>query len=58
MSTLTPILRDFVRLNPPIFLVYKVGENPQEFLNGVKKVFNTMGVTFMEKDELSIYRFK
>ena len=31
-SNMTSRLRDFVRMNPPIFLGYKVGEDPQEFL--------------------------
>ena len=28
-STMTSRLRDFVRINPPIFLRFKVGEYPQ-----------------------------
>ena len=28
-------LRDFLRMNPPIFLGSKVGEYPKEFLDGV-----------------------
>ena len=28
-STMTYRLREFVRMNPPIFLVSKVGEDPQ-----------------------------
>ena len=34
-STITSRLRDFVRMNPPILLDSKVGEDPQEFLDGV-----------------------
>ncbi|TMW86814.1 hypothetical protein EJD97_020854 [Solanum chilense] len=45
-STMTSRLRDFVRMNPPIILGSKVGEDSQEFLNGVYKVLRTMGVTF------------
>ncbi|TMX01870.1 hypothetical protein EJD97_023344 [Solanum chilense] len=33
-STMTSRLGDFVRMNPPIFLGSKVGEDPQEFLDG------------------------
>ena len=32
-STMTSRLRDFSRINPRIFLGYKVGEDPQEFLD-------------------------
>ncbi|TMW97372.1 hypothetical protein EJD97_005671, partial [Solanum chilense] len=32
-TTMTSRLRDFVRMNPPIFLGSKVGEDPQEFLD-------------------------
>ena len=32
-STMTSTLTDFVRMNPPTFLGFKVGEDPQEFLN-------------------------
>ncbi|TMX02766.1 hypothetical protein EJD97_019966 [Solanum chilense] len=37
-STMTSRLRDFVRMNPPIFLGSKVGEDPQKFLVGVYKL--------------------
>ena len=37
-STMTSRLRDFVRMNPPIFLGSKVGENPQAFLDEVNKI--------------------
>ena len=36
-------LRYFVSINPPIFLGCKVGEDLQEFLNGVYKVLSVMG---------------
>ena len=50
-STTTSSLRGFVRMNPPIFLGSKVGEDPQEFVDGVYKVLSAMGVTFREKAE-------
>ncbi|XP_015068750.1 uncharacterized protein LOC107013325 [Solanum pennellii] len=46
-------LRDFVRMNPPIFLRSKVGEDPQEFLDGVYKVLTDMGVTSSEKAKIA-----
>ena len=48
---MTSRLREFVRMNPPIFLGSKVGEDPQEFVDGVYKVLSAMGVTFREKAE-------
>ena len=48
-------LTEFVRMNPPIFLDSKVGENPQDNIDGVYKVLSVMGVTFREKAELASY---
>ena len=45
-------MRDFVRINPPIFLSSKVGEDPQKFLDGV---YMMLGVTSREKTELDSY---
>ena len=36
-------LRDFVRMNPPIFVGSKEGKDPQEFLDIVYKVLSAMG---------------
>ena len=49
-STMTSRLRDFVRMNPPIFLGSKVGEDPQEFLYGVYKVLSDMGLISRERE--------
>ena len=54
-STMTSGLRFFVRMNPPIFLGSKMGENPQEFLHGVYMEFSAMGVKSREKAALSSY---
>ena len=43
-STMTFRLRDFVRMNPSIFLGSKMGEYPQEFFDGVYKVLSDMRV--------------
>ena len=50
-STMTSRLRYFMRMNPSIFLVFKVWEDPQEFLGGVNKVLSVMGVTSRKKAE-------
>ncbi|XP_049354640.1 uncharacterized protein LOC125819208 [Solanum verrucosum] len=57
-STVASRLRDFVRMNPPIFLDSRVGEDPQEFLDEVYKIVNSMGVTSREKAELASYQLK
>ena len=57
-STMTSRLRDFVRMNPPIFLGSKVNEYPQEFLDGVYKVLSAMGVISREKVELTSYQLR
>ena len=55
---MTSILRDFVRMNPPIFLGSKVEENPQAFLDEVNKIVHAMGVTSKKKAELASYQLK
>ena len=45
-------------MNPPISLGSKVGEDPQEFLDGVYKVLSAMGVTPMDKVELASYQLR
>ena len=52
-STVTSGLKDFVRINPPIFLGSKVGEDTQEFLYGFYKVLSAMRLTSREKAELA-----
>ncbi|XP_069145434.1 uncharacterized protein [Solanum lycopersicum] len=57
-STITYRLKDFVRMNTPIFLVSKVGKAPQEFLDSVYKVLSFMGVSSKEKAELASYQLR
>ena len=42
-STIASSLRHFVRMNPPIFLGSRVGEDPEEFLDGMHKIVSVMG---------------
>ncbi|XP_069152739.1 uncharacterized protein [Solanum lycopersicum] len=51
-------LRDFVRMTPHIFLISKVNEDLQEFLDGVYKLLSAMGVTSREKAELASYQLR
>ena len=57
-STMTSRLRDFMRMDPSTFLVSKVGEHPQYFLDGVYKVLSAMGVTSREKEKLASYQLR
>ena len=57
-STMTSRLRDFIRMNPPIFLGFKVGEDPQDLIDEVYKIVHAMGVTSREKAELASYQLK
>ena len=49
-------LKNFVRMNPPIFIGSKVEENPQVFLDKVYKIVHIMGVRSTEKVELASYQ--
>ena len=57
-NTMTSRLRDFVRMNPPIFLGFIVGEDPQEFIDGVYKVLSATGFTSRDKAELTSYQLR
>ena len=51
-------LRDFTRMNPPIFTVSKILEDPQEFMDEVHKILVSTGATDTEKAELASYGSK
>ena len=51
-------LRDFTRMNPPIFTGAKTSEDPQEFIDEVHKILVAMGATDIEKAELASYQLK
>ena len=51
-------IRDFTRMNPPVFYGSKVEEDPQEFIDQVLKVVTTMGVTSVERAELAGYQLQ
>ena len=57
-STMTTRLRDFTRMNPPMFCGCKVDEDPQDLLDEVYKIFFAMGVGNTEKAELAAYELK
>ena len=54
--TMSSKLRDYMRMNPPIFIGSKVGEDPQEFQDGVYKVLTAKRVTYRENTALASYQ--
>ena len=51
-------VRDFVRMNPPEFLGSQDNEDPQKFLDKIKKIFEVMQVTRNDRLELASYQLK
>ena len=52
------ILRDFLRMNTPIFTRSKTVKDPQQFVEEVQKILVAMGATEVEKSELDSYQMK
>lgn len=55
---MTYTLRDFTRMNPPIFAGPKTLEDTQNFIDKVHKILLAMGGTNIEKAELAFYQLK
>ncbi|KAH0633127.1 hypothetical protein KY284_035913 [Solanum tuberosum] len=51
-------VRDIVRMNPLEFLGSQTGEDPQNFLDEIKKIFEVMQVTENDRVELASYQLK
>ncbi|WMV32375.1 hypothetical protein MTR67_025760 [Solanum verrucosum] len=51
-------VRDFVRMNPPEFLGFQVGEDPQNFIDNVKKIFGVIQVTDNGRVKLASYQLR
>ena len=49
---------DFVRMNPPEFLGLHANEDPQNFSDEIKKIFEVMQVTGNNRVELAPYQLK
>ena len=51
-------IRDFTRMNPPIFTGSNTSEDHQEFVDKVHKILLSMGATDTKKADLSSYQLK
>ena len=57
-STMATHLRDFTRINPPMYFGSKVDEDPQDFLGKFYKILFAMGVSTNEKAALAPNQLK
>ena len=57
-STMASKLRDFTRMNPPVYFGSRTNEDPQEFVDEVHKILCAMGVNEEDKAELATYQLK
>ena len=57
-SNMTSRFRDFVRMNPLMFLGSKVGDDPQKIFDCVYMMLSAMGVTYRDKVELCSYQLR
>ena len=51
-------LRDFTKINPPIFTRSKNSKDPKEFMDQVHKILVAMGATDTAKVEMVLYQLK
>ena len=51
-------LRDFTRMNLPIFTGSKTLEDPKELVEEVHKILEAMGAIDIEKAELAFYQLE
>ena len=51
-------LRDFTRINPPVYFGFNTNEDAQEFMDEVHNILFTMGVNEEENAEFVAYKLK
>ncbi|XP_055803448.1 uncharacterized protein LOC129872498 [Solanum dulcamara] len=49
---------DFTSMNPPEFYGSKVDKDPQEFIEGIAKIMDIMGINLNDKADLIVYQIK
>ena len=54
----TARVHDFVRMNPYEFLGSQTSQDPQNFLDEIKKIFEMMQATRNDRVELTLYQLK
>ena len=57
-GSVAPRVRDFIMMNPPDFLGSQTNEDPQNFLDEIKKIFEVMQVTGNDQVKLATYQLK
>ena len=58
VGSATTKVQDFIRMNPPEFIGSQVGEDLQNFIDEVKKIFRVMQLTGNYRVELAPYQLK
>ena len=51
-------IREFLRMNPPSFMGSSTTEDPENFIEELKKIFDVMHVADIERVELAVYQLK
>ncbi|KAG5600138.1 hypothetical protein H5410_031508 [Solanum commersonii] len=54
----TSMIREFLRMNPPSFTGSSTSEDPENFVDELKKVFDVIYVANTERVELAAYQLK
>ena len=54
----TSRIRELLRMNPPSFSGSSISENPENFIEELKRIFDVMHVAESERVELAAYQLK
>ena len=58
VTTMVAHLRDFSRMNPPIFYGSKVAKDPYKFIYEIYNILYAVGLSNSQKSELATYQLK